>query len=100
MIPEEEVYQRLANRIMCKSCGANFNVLLNWEIDKCLECGWKTYRRNDDVDKNAIKNRINVYHNDIVPALKMLEEKWFLVKIDGMQSIEKIFEDILEVIKR
>lgn len=99
IIPEEEVYQRLANRIMCKNCGANFNVLLHWEIDKCLECWWEIYRRNDDVDQNAIKNRIDVYYKDIVPALKMLDEKWYLLKIDGTQSINKVFEDILKTIK-
>jgi hypothetical protein len=38
IIPEEEVYKRLANRIMCKNCGANFNTMINGDIDKCIEC--------------------------------------------------------------
>jgi hypothetical protein len=38
-IPEEDVYKRLKNRIMCKSCGTNFNALIHGEIDKCMECG-------------------------------------------------------------
>ncbi len=99
IIPEEEVYKRLANRIMCKNCGANFNVLIHGDIDKCIECGWNIYRRNDDVDQNAIKNRIDVYYNDIVPALKMLDEKWYLVKVDGMKSIDEVFQQILSIIQ-
>jgi adenylate kinase len=74
VIPEEEVYTRLSNRRICKSCGANFNVSLHGELDKCLKCGGEIYRRNDDVDQNAIKNRIDAYHTNIAPALEMLDK--------------------------
>lgn len=99
IIPEEEVYKRLANRTMCKNCGANFNILIHGDIDKCMECWWELYRRNDDIDQNAIKNRIDIYYKDIVPALKMLDEKWYLVKINGMQTIDEVFQQILSIIQ-
>lgn len=99
VVPKEVVYERLANRIICKDCGKNFNVLLHGDLDKCSECGGELYRRNDDSDIQAVENRLNVYKNDIVPWLDMLDKLWRLVKIDGNQSIEKVFEDILEIIK-
>jgi adenylate kinase len=89
----------LANRVICKDCSTNFNVLLHGDMDKCNECGWKLYCRNDDSDTQAVENRLSVYKNDIVPALDILDELWYLVKIDGTQSIEKVFEDILNIIK-
>ena len=100
VIPEEEVYTRLSNRRMCKSCGANFNVSLHGELDKCLKCGGEIYRRNDDVDQNAIKNRIDAYHTDIAPALEMLDKMWYLVKVDAMLSADEIFQKILEIIDK
>lgn len=100
VIPEEEVYTRLSNRRICKSCGANFNVSLHGELDKCLKCGGEIYRRNDDVDQNAIKNRIDAYHNNIVPALEILDKMWYLVKVDAMLSADEIFQKILEIIEK
>ena len=99
VVPEKIVYERLANRVICKDCGTNFNVLLHGDLAKCSECGWALYRRNDDSDSQAVENRLSVYRNDIVPALAMLDGLWYLVKIDGTQSIDKVFEDILEIIK-
>lgn len=99
VVPEDVVYERLANRVICKDCATNFNVLLHGNVDRCSECGWELYRRNDDWDSKAVENRLAVYRNDIVPALDMLDELWYLVKIDGTQSIAKVFEDILDIIK-
>lgn len=99
VVPENVVYQRLENRFMCKDCGANFNKLIHGDITKCSECGWELYRRNDDSDNTAVENRLAVYRNDIVPALEMLDWLWRLVKIDWTQSIEKVFEEILEIVK-
>lgn len=99
IIPEEEVYKRLENRLICKKCGLSFNVLSDGEINKCLECSGELYRRNDDQDINAIKNRIDVYKNDIIPALEMLDTKWFLVKIDWIQKIDEVFQEILNIVK-
>ena len=100
VLPEEEVYNRLANRIICKNCWINFNASLTWDIKKCLECGWEIYRRNDDTNKNAIKNRIEAYHKNIVPSLEMLDKKWYLIKVDAMLSADEIFQKILEIIQK
>jgi adenylate kinase family enzyme len=39
VVPEDVVYERLANRVICKDCATNFNVLLHGDLDKCSECG-------------------------------------------------------------
>jgi adenylate kinase len=98
VITEDEVYKRLTNRVMCKKCGANFNVLIHGNMKTCSKCGWELYRRNDDIDKHAIENRILAYKNNIVPALDIVDKMWLLRKIDGMKSIDEIFKDILKII--
>jgi adenylate kinase len=98
MIPEDEVYTRLAHRMICANCGAAHNTDLHWDITTCTACGWSLYRRNDDADLNAIKNRVSAYYQDTVPALAWIKEQWHLVQIDGTQSIEKIFAEILSII--
>lgn len=98
LIPEEEVNLRLENRITCSSCGSIFNKLLHGKINQCLECNWKLYRRNDDADLSAINNRIEVYKNDIIPALDWLDQQWLLIRIDGMKNVDEIFDEILQIV--
>jgi adenylate kinase len=68
-IPDEEVYARLAKRATTDGVAS----------------------RNDDINLEAIKKRIELFHRDTVPALKRLEEQGVLVRVDGMRSEEEIF---------
>lgn len=52
---------------------------------------------NDSPER--IKQRLKMYTDQEADVLKFYEEEGFLHKINGEQTIEKIFEDILAVIK-
>lgn len=99
-LPEEEVYKRLSNRIMCKHCDWNFSIILDGDIESCLKCNWELYRRNDDQDERAIKNRIDSYKKEVLPALNMIDEMWYLLRIDGMQPVDHVFQQILKIIEQ
>lgn len=93
-LPDEVVYQRLASRIICGDCGNNAN---GWSVGgKCEKCWWKLIRREDDSNIEAIKTRIEAFHNETEPGLKWVEENGWLVHIDANRSVEKIFEDVLK----
>ena len=47
---------------------------------------------------NILKNRIVVYKNDTLPVLKYYRDLNKLNTVDGMQSIEKVSEDILKLL--
>ena len=49
--------------------------------------------RNDD-NSEVLKNRIVIYKNDTMPVLEYYRDLERLKTIDGMQSIEKVSEDI------
>ncbi len=59
----------------------------------------KAIKRVDD-DKKKINLRWNLYKKETIPAIDyMKKKKCKVVKINGEQSIEKVFKDILKVIK-
>lgn len=97
-IPEEEVYQRLSHRKMCKNCWKIHSTLLSPEIQQCQKCWWELYVRADDADSTAVETRIAEYKKETIPALDYVNELWLLVKIDGTQSIEAIYAQIKELI--
>ena len=97
-IPEEEVYQRLSHRKMCKNCWKIHSTLLSPEIQQCQKCWWELYVRADDADIAAVETRIAEYKKETIPALDYVNKLWLLVKIDGMQSIEAIYAQIKELI--
>ena len=53
--------------------------------------------RSDDKPE-IIKNRFKSYNSDTQPLIPFYEEREILFNIDGMQEIEKVFEDIKKVI--
>lgn len=53
--------------------------------------------RNDD-NYTILKNRIKVYKNDTMPVIEYYKDLKKLNAINGMQSIEKVFQDIVEIL--
>jgi len=49
--------------------------------------------RSDDTEEN-IKHRLEVYHKETQPVLNYYEKKGLVKKINGMGSVEEIFERI------
>lgn len=96
-LPDEVVYERLANRIVCSECGNNAKWgVIGW---KCAKCGWELIRRKDDADVEAVKNRLEAFHKETMPWLRWVEKQWWLVHIDANRSVEEIFADVMKYIK-
>lgn len=98
-ISREEAFNRLTKRRICKKCGQ----LIPWvgefkKLEVCDKCSGELETRPDDTEE-AINNRMDYFEERVMPAIKFFEEKGKLVKINGEQSIEKVFEEILEKIK-
>ena len=97
VIPEKEIRVRLANRKLCKACWAAFNTQVHGDLERCPYCWGELYRRNDDLDETSIQKRISEFKENTLPTLDRLKEKGYLLQIDGTQPIEKVFEEILEI---
>ena len=56
--------------------------------------------RSDDQDESVIENRIKVYHNETTPVKGFYEKQGKYVAIDGMGTIDEIFERLCKVIDK
>jgi adenylate kinase len=59
----------------------------------------KEYGREDD-DIAVVQNRLDVYHTQTEPLKEYYKKKGKLFKIKGKQSVEDVFEQIVEVLDR
>jgi adenylate kinase len=99
-ISEQEAIDRLTKRRICKKCGQ----LIPWVgkykiIEECDKCGGELIQRKDD-DVSGIKKRLAWYKQRAVPAISYLNKKIGVIKINGEQSIENVFKDVLGAIKK
>lgn len=94
-ISDEESVNRISRRRVCLECGSTYH--LDYKPSKeegiCDEEGKDLVQRDDDKPE-AIKKRLEIYHAETKPLLERYEERGLLQRIDGMQSIEKVWEDV------
>lgn len=68
------------------------------ELIKRLLLRGKESGRADDQDQSIIENRIKVYNKDTAPVIDFYEGQNKHVSIDGVGSIDEIFERLCEAI--
>lgn len=91
--------ERAVGRRICKDCGATYHVTFNPSKEEgvCDVCGGPLYQRSDDT-KETVTNRIEVYEKETAPLVAYYEAADKLVSIDGLQDIDKVFEDIQKIL--
>ncbi len=94
-ISDKEAVRRVCGRRNCLKCGAIYNVnsLRPRTEGICDECGGELTRREDD-SEDALIERLKIYHDETEKILRMYD----VVRINGEQSIEKVFGDILQIL--
>ena len=93
-ISEQESFDRLIKRRICKKCGR----IIPWvgdfkEIKVCDKCGGELVTRDDD-NPEAIRKRLAYFKKDVQPTIDYYEKQDRLIKIDGTKSIEEVYSDI------
>ncbi|GEN34809.1 MULTISPECIES: adenylate kinase [Aneurinibacillus] len=91
---------RLTGRRICKNCGATYHVIFNPPSQEgiCDKCGGELYQRDDD-NEATVATRLDVNIEQSAPILNYYKEKGLLRTIDGHQDIDKVFEDVAEVLR-
>ncbi|MFA5022442.1 MAG: adenylate kinase, partial [Patescibacteria group bacterium] len=59
----------------------------------CDKCGGQLFKRDDDKPE-AIKKRLEIYHQETKPLLAVYDKLKVLYRIDGAKSIEEVYEQI------
>lgn len=70
-VPDEVLVRRLSSRLVCRKCGAIYNILtLKPKVEGvCDKCGGKLYQRDDDRPE-VVRERIELYKDEIAPLLE------------------------------
>lgn len=87
--------ERLTGRRICKSCGASYHLVFNppQVANTCDKCGGELYQRPDD-HAETVQNRLDVNVKQMKPLLDFYASKDVLKTINGVQEINKVFEEI------
>ena len=98
-VPDENIINRMSGRRACVGCGATYHVLFNpTKVEgKCDVCGESLILRDDDKPE-TVKKRLDVYHTQTQPLIDFYTERKLLVEVDGTQSMDKVFDDIMKIL--
>lgn len=88
---------RLTGRRVCDKCGESYHISMKKDA-VCDKCGGNLYQRADDT-LETVSSRLEVYANSTAPLIEYYTEKGVLVSVDGMQSIDGVFEDVKKALK-
>jgi len=99
-ISQEEAIKRISKRWVCEKCKT---VLImgkdiNDKNDKCPNCDGNISQRIDDTEEGIIK-RLKVFKDETIPVIDHFREKGLVIEINGEQSQDDVFQEILNSIK-
>ncbi|RKQ32325.1 adenylate kinase [Oceanobacillus halophilus] len=94
-VPEEKLVERLTGRRICPTCGTAYHVLFNPPKQEglCDKDGAELIQRDDDKPE-TVKTRLSVNVEQTQPLLDFYDAEGYLVKVNGDQEIDKVFQDI------
>ena len=100
-LSDEKALERTTSRRICVDCKQDYNVLYKKPKQEgiCDKCGGKVVTRDDDKPE-AIKIRIEKFHNETNEVIELFAEEGLLVKVDASQKPNEIFEEIKKKINQ
>jgi len=89
---------RLGDRLACK-CGLSYHPINNppKADGVCDKCGNELFKRDDDTPA-AIKQRLDIYHQETEPLFSVFQDEKILHRVDGDMPIENVYGQIDDVI--
>ncbi|MFA6888905.1 MAG: adenylate kinase [Candidatus Woesearchaeota archaeon] len=101
VVKEQIIISRLSGRRTCPKCNAVYHTEVNPpKYDTiCDICQTSLIQRADDKPE-TVKKRLDTYRNQTEPLISFYKKKKFLYEINGDQPIEKVYTDIINVLKK
>ncbi len=99
-VADEVIVNRMAGRRACLNCGRTYHVdTLKPKLEGiCDYCDTNLVLRDDDKPETVIK-RLEVYHEQTKPLLEYYEKKGILHRVDGTESIDNIYKEIIHILE-
>ena len=93
----DEIVKRLVSRRNCPSCGEIDNTNFEGYTGKCRKCNSPLFQRDDDKPE-AIKSRLEVYKQNIIPLINFYGDKVF--KVSSALSPEETYKPVKLFLER
>lgn len=98
-VPDENIVNRMGGRRACVGCGATYHLVYapTKVAGICDTCGAELILRDDDKPE-TVQKRLGVYHEQTQPLIDYYNKKGILKEVDGTQSMEEVFQAIIEIL--
>ena len=97
-VDKDTIIKRILGRIVCSKCGLTFNKYFNPPNNDKHSCGSNFLNSRSDDTEKTVKNRIEIYESQTLPIIDYYEDQKILHKIDAAREINKIYEEIRDII--
>ena len=89
--PDETLVERLSGRRTCPECKAGYHVRFDppKKDGVCDKCGAGLVQRDDD-RPDAIRQRLETFHDQTAPLVDYYEKKGLLARVDGEGPMEEV----------
>jgi len=95
-VSDDEVIKRITMRKVCSKCG-NIVVDADDTMKVCSKCGGDLIKRPEDTVEKT-KKRLEWFEEEVGQVIKHYEDSGKLIRINGEQSVEAVFNDIVKKI--
>jgi adenylate kinase len=98
-VDDEEIVKRISGRRVCEKCGAMYHIIYDppTNMGYCNKCGGALYTRDDD-SEDVVRTRLRVYRRQTEPLKEYYKKSGVLKKVDGVGTIEDVFERIEKIL--
>ncbi len=95
-VSDEEIIERITGRRVSKVTGKIYHIKYNPPVEEKLE---DLEQRADD-NEETVKKRLAVYNEQTAPVLDFYKKQDKVCEIDGSQKLEKITQDIINILEK
>ena len=99
-VDEEIIISRLSGRFSCAKCHAGYHDIFKKPNKDgiCDKCGAEEFLRRSDDKPETVRSRLRAYREQTAPILPFYDEKGVLTVVDGMSSMEDVYNTVREII--
>jgi adenylate kinase len=95
---DEELVERLSGRRQSEATGEIYHIEHNPPPEEGSEEDPGPFVQRDDDTEEAIRNRLQEYHEQTEPLKDYYEERGVLVTVDASQDIDQVTGDVLQAV--
>jgi adenylate kinase len=97
---DDALVERLSGRRQNEATGEVYHVEHNPPPEEGSEEDAGPFVQREDDIEEAIRTRLENYHEQTEPLKDYYEEKGILVTVDASQGIEEVTEDVLKAVRK